>query len=119
MERKKDLQERLLAFSKEVSGLCDQLPSFPECDRIRRQLAGSASSIGANFEEADAALTKKNFINKAVIARKEAQECRFFLRLIAGTYIREKRIEWSLDEIEELIKILSSMVQKASKGRQA
>ena len=117
MKRKKGLQERLLAFSKEVLDLCEQLPSLPECDRIRGQLAGSASSIGANFEEADGALTKKDFIHKAVIARKEAQECRFFLRLIDGKYVDGKQIEWFLSEVEAFIMILSSMIQKASKGK--
>jgi four helix bundle protein len=49
---------------------------------IRTQLAKAGTSIGANVEEADGALTKKDFVNKIAIARKEAKETRYWLRLI-------------------------------------
>lgn len=82
-----DLNERLLVFAKRILGRCKQLPRLPECEGIRRQLADAGTSIGANFEEADAALTKKDFINKANISRKEAKETRFWLRVIGGIFI--------------------------------
>jgi four helix bundle protein len=105
-----DFRERSLHFSKRVLNICEKLPKIPECDRIRGQLGASASSIGANYEEADASLTKKDLRNKLAIARKEAKETKFFLKLVHGTYLEE--LEDDIQEAEELVKILSSMIEK-------
>jgi len=53
-----ELKERLLIFSKRTLHICKMLPRIPECEGIRKQLSNSATSIGANYEEADGALTK-------------------------------------------------------------
>ena len=66
--------------------------------------------IGANFEEADGTLTKKDFINKTGIARKEAKETRYWLLVISGTYIDSNSIAVDVRESEEIINILSSIL---------
>lgn len=63
------------------------LPKGPACDVIHNQITRSGTSIGANVEEADGCLTKRDFVNKMVIARKEAKETRYWLMLIMGKYI--------------------------------
>jgi len=88
-----------------------KLPAYPECDRIRGQLGGAATSIGSNYEEADGAITKKDFVNKLVIARKEAKETRYFLRIVSGTYLEQEAIKTDIKEAEEIINILSSMIK--------
>jgi four helix bundle protein len=49
--------------------------------------------MGANFEEADGAVTKKDFINKVSIARKEAKETRYWLRLIEKFILMRKKYQ--------------------------
>ncbi|MGB9613592.1 MAG: four helix bundle protein [Candidatus Margulisiibacteriota bacterium] len=108
-----DLRERLLIFAKRILQICKMLPRIPECEGIRRQLADAGTSIGANFEEADGALTKKDFINRVGISRKEAKETRFWLRTISGTFVDEKELSADIRESEEIISILSSMLRKS------
>jgi four helix bundle protein len=108
-----DLRERILLFNKDVLGLCKKIPKSPEGEKIRSQLGASASSIGANYEEADGSHSKRDLINKMVIARKEAREARYFLRLIDGVYHQEGAVQAQIDESSEIIRILSSMIKKA------
>lgn len=109
-----EMKERLLLFAKRMLEICKRLPNSPECNRIREQLGGAGTSIGANYEEADGAITKKDFVNKVVISRKEAKEARFFLRVISGTYIEPAEIAGDIRESEEIINILSSMIIKST-----
>jgi len=108
-----DLRERLVIFSKRILEICKMLPKIPECEGIRRQLVDAATSIGANFEEADAALTKKDFVNKAGISQKEAKETRYWLRVISGTYVDGNEVLLDIRESEEIINILSSILRKS------
>jgi four helix bundle protein len=113
MSKVYDLRERLLIFSKRILQICKTLPKIPECEGIRKQLGDAATSIGANYEEADGALTKKDFVNKVGISRKEAKETRYWLRVISGTYIDEKEIFADIKESEEIINILSAILIKS------
>lgn len=112
-----DIRERLMMFGKGVLEICKMLPKIPECNRIREQLGSAGTSIGANYEEADGAVTKKDFINKAAIARKEAKETRYWLRVIDGLYIDSHRIKYDIRESEEIINILSSILIKAGASK--
>lgn len=114
-----DLHERLLLFGKRMLEICKMLPQYPECARIRGQLGGAGTSIGANYEEADGALTKKDFVNKVGISRKEAKETRFFLRTISGTYLNPSEVAADIRESEEIINILSSIINKSTGGRKS
>jgi four helix bundle protein len=106
-----DLRERLFDFSKRILQICKILPKISECEGIRKQLANAGTSIAANYEEADGALTKKDFINKVAIARKEAKETRYWLRVISGTYIEGKETIPDIKESEEIINILSAILR--------
>ena len=61
MSEKYDLKDRLLNFSRNISKIVRRLPNYPECIVLRRQLFSAATSIGANYEEADGSLTKKRY----------------------------------------------------------
>ena len=108
-----DLRERLLLFSKRIIDIGRLLPRMPECDGIRRQLINAGTSVGANYEEADGALTKKDFINKVCISRKEAKEVRYWLRVVSNTYLQEKEIAADIIEAEEIICILSAIIRNS------
>ncbi|OGC35503.1 hypothetical protein A2311_04560 [candidate division WOR-1 bacterium RIFOXYB2_FULL_48_7] len=108
-----DLRERLMRFSINVLSICRFLPQIHEGDVIRRQLARSGTAIGANFEEADGALTKKDFINKVAIARKEAKETIYWLKLAKNTFSLNDYIDLQINETDEVIRILSTILKKS------
>ena len=107
-----DLRERLLVFTRRILLICRMLQKNQECENIRKQLSRAASSIGANFEEADGSVTKKDFICKASISRKEAKETRYWLRVISGVFVKEELLIGDIQEIDEIISILSAILIK-------
>lgn len=78
---------------------------------LSKQLLRSATSIGANIEEANAALTKKDFVYKMTISSKEARETRYWLRLLDKSQIVEKDYSLYLQDVNELVKILTAIVK--------
>ena len=113
-----DIRERTFKFAQRVLDIVGMLPRNQTCEVISNQLTKSGTSIGANIEEADGSLTKRDFVNKTAIARKEAKETRYWLRLIKGRYIGSEVIEEDIREAEEIINILSSIIDK-SKSRKS
>ena len=83
---------------------------------ISKQLLKSATSIGANVEEAIAAHSKKDFLAKNIIALKEARETHYWLKLILKSPSLNFQVENLLKDIDEIIAILSSIV-KTTKER--
>jgi len=80
---------------------------------ISRQLLRSATGIGANVEEALAAQSRKDFVSKMNIALKEARETRYWLKLIRDSHYFDIDLSSYLEQIEEIIKILSSIVKSS------
>jgi four helix bundle protein len=83
---------------------------------ISKQLLRSGTSIGANVNEAIAAQSKKDFISKMAIASKEARETKYWIDLLIATeYISktENHVIILQNDIEEIIKILTSIVKTA------
>ena len=71
---KNQLLDRILRFAIDIISLVDKLPRSPAGMNIANQLVRSATSIGANTEEAQGASSRRDFINKMHIALKEAKE---------------------------------------------
>jgi four helix bundle protein len=112
--RKYDLEERTLKFAESVIDLVKLLPPNIVNQKLTSQLVAAATSIGANYREANAALTKKDFTHKISISRKEAKETHYWLQLIlTANPGLKKRIEDLLSESLELIKIFSAIVGKS------
>ncbi|MBX9850498.1 MAG: four helix bundle protein [Cytophagaceae bacterium] len=84
---------------------------------ISKQLLKSATSIGANVEEANAGQTKKDFIAKMAIASKEARETKYWLRLLEKSQIVKYNYSGFLSEIEEIIRILTSIIKTSQLGK--
>lgn len=84
---------------------------------LSKQLLRSGTSIGANVEEATAAYSKKDFAAKMSIASKEARETRYWLRLIEKSKIVEIDVKLYLDEIENIVNILTAIV-KTTQGNE-
>ena len=83
---------------------------------ISRQLLRSATSIGANAEEANAAQTRKDFITKMAIASKEARETKYWLRLLAASKILEIDYGVYLRTIDDIINIVTKIVKTAQEN---
>ena len=83
---------------------------------MSKQLLRSGTSIGANVSEAVRAQSKKDFISKLSIALKEANESRYWIRLlIASQYVEEKSGADLLQDLEEIIKLLVSIIKTSKK----
>jgi four helix bundle protein len=81
---------------------------------LSKQLLRSATSIGANSEEASAGVSKKDFINKYQIAYKEAKESHYWLRLLRDScLLDEDRAKEALLKCDEVIRILNAILQSA------
>ena len=77
-----DLEERTVRFGEAVIDLAKQIPQDAVTNRLISQLVGAATSVGANYVEADDAVSKKEFLKSIGTCRKEACETKHFLRMI-------------------------------------
>jgi len=110
-----DIKGRTFNFAKRILEIGEKLPDNRICQILSSQLVRSGTSIGANIEEADGTVTKKDLINKLVIARKEAKETMYWIRLINAKYLSDKDIASDLKEINEIINVLSAIINKLRK----
>jgi four helix bundle protein len=76
-----DLEERTARFGESVIDFAKTIPQSAVTYRIIGQLVGAASSVGANYVEADDAVSKKEFLKNIGTCRKEARETKHFLRM--------------------------------------
>ncbi|HXB39083.1 MAG TPA: four helix bundle protein [Bacteroidia bacterium] len=83
---------------------------------ISKQLLRSATSIGANVEEANAAQTKKDFTMKMSIASKESREARYWLRLLEKSKLVDYDYSSYLIAIEHIINILTKIVKTSQEN---
>lgn len=78
---------------------------------LSKQLLRSGTSIGANIEEAEAGISRKDFTAKMSIASKEARETKYWLRLLKHSDLTSISMGSYLQDVEELIRILTSIVK--------
>jgi four helix bundle protein len=99
-----------LAIVREVKRLRETKREF----ELTGQLVRSATSVGANVEEAGAGQTRKDFITKMAIAAKEANETRYWLRLLRDSEILDVQTSNSLmADCDELVRMLTATVKTA------
>ena len=108
----KNLEQRTKQFSLSVIKFSSSLPRTREADTLGRQLLRSATSIGANYREANRAVSRADFINKTGTVQKEASETQYWLELLIESEIA-KEIALSLhNEATELLAIFTSIGKK-------
>ncbi len=105
---KYDLAERTSNFSKAVLRFSKTVPLNAITAPILNQLIRASTSIGANYMEANNASSRNDFRNKIFICKKEAQETKYWLDIIA-TYSDNAEIVKLLKEIDELIRIFQKI----------
>jgi len=113
MEKPYDLEERTFLFAKECRIYIQKLPKTISNIEDGKQLVRSSGSVGANYIEANEKLGEKDLSFRLKIARKEAKESKYWLRLLQelNPEFKEKS-ENLLFEVEELRKILSAIITK-------
>lgn len=89
-EASKKLEQRTAKFSEEVIKLCRRVKSDNVSGPIINQLVRSGTSIGANYMEANNASSRKDFTNKIFICKKEAEETKYWLKMLLSCYPTEK-----------------------------
>ncbi|MBU1045810.1 four helix bundle protein [Patescibacteria group bacterium] len=112
-EKKYDLGERTAIFGEKMIELSQSLTKSPINNSLVSQGIRAATSVGANYCEADGAESKKDFRHKIAICKKEAKETMHWLRMIAKANLdksKECRILWK--EAHELALIFSSIMKK-------
>lgn len=113
----KDIHERIYQFVIRVLKLTKELPKTTENLILINQVVKSATSMGANDQEADGTDSRKDFIAKYTIVRKEGKETSYWLRLIADTNPSFKeRMKALIQEGKEIVKIVSTIILN-TKGR--
>ncbi len=110
-----DLEDRTLEFARQVRVFVAKLKNTQANLEDGRQLIKSSGSIGANYIEANEALSKKDFLMRIKICRKEAKESRYWLRLIDTEGRQELGLEKGALEKEalELTHIFGAIVTKS------
>ena len=87
-----DLEERTFQFAKSVRLFTKTLPKTISNVEDGKQVIRSSGSVGANYREANESLSKKDFLMRVKISRKEAKESAYWLRLIHETNnLKERR----------------------------
>ncbi len=110
-----DLEDRTLQFARECRSLMKRIPKNISNFEDGKQLVRSSGSVGANYIEANESLSKKDFVMRVKISRKEAKESQFWLKLLdidetSETDNLRKRL---LQEALELTKIFGSILEKS------
>ena len=111
-----DLEERTFLFAKRVRLFTAKLPRSVSNMEDGKQVIRSSGSVGANYIEANEALSKKDFLFRLKICRKEAKESAYFLRILkdVNEIQYENEAENLMNEAIELKKIFSSIINKSS-----
>lgn len=110
MPEKYDLESRTLQFSNEIIVLVKKLNRDVINSPLINQLVKSATSIGANYCEANGASSKKDFHNKIYICKKECKETKYWLEIIAEANQEQKEECKKLwKEAQELTLIFSKI----------
>ena len=112
---KHDLEERTLNFAKQVVAFVHFLKPTLANVEIIKQVVRSSGSVGANYIEANEALSKKDFALRVKICRKEAKETKYWLQLIEveGDDLNGKR-QMLVNEAIEITKIFGAIVEKTT-----
>ena len=108
-----DLEERTFQFAKQVIGFVNKLLKTIASIEISKQVVRSAGSVGANYIEANEAVSRKDFVLRIKICRKEAKETRYWLMLLECSEELKSAKEKLIQEATELMKIFGAILEKS------
>ncbi|MBI5149490.1 MAG: four helix bundle protein [Candidatus Omnitrophica bacterium] len=110
-----DLEDRTLAFAREVRSFIKEIPRTIANIEDAKQLSRASGSVGANYIEANESLSKKDFVMRVKISRKESKESRFWLSLIdtANNSKLQDKCHGLIQEAKELMMIFSAIMRNS------
>jgi four helix bundle protein len=108
-----DLEDRTFDFAKACRAFIKNLPKTIANIEDARQAIRASGSVGANYIEANEALSKKDFVLRIKISRKEAKESRYWLRLLEATDKLAVERDELVQEAQELTNIFGAIVRKS------
>ena len=110
-----DLEDRTYEFARRVRAFVKKLPKAITNIEDIKQLVRASGSVGANYIEANDAISKKDFLLRIKISRKESKESQYWLRLLDTNNSSELERECSelVQEATELNNIFGSIVRKS------
>ena len=108
-----DLEDRTFKFAKRIIAYVNKLQKTVSSIETGKQLVRSAGSVGANYIEANEALSKKDFLMRIKISRKEAKESNYWLRLTEAKEDSEGEKDALVQESTELTKIFGAILEKS------
>jgi four helix bundle protein len=108
-----DLEDRTFEFARRTIEFVEKVPKTLTNTETGKQLTRAAGSVGANYIEANESLSKKDFVMRIKICKKEAKEARYWLKLIKCDGGLEKPQSELIGESTELMKIFGAILEKA------
>jgi four helix bundle protein len=112
-----DLRERLLIFACDIVRAAQFLHTRGQIARaLSYQIVDSGTSMGSNAEEADGASSRRDFVAEMRIALREGKETRFRLTVCRRCELLDKRFDPLVDESDQLVRIIASIVHKTIRG---
>src|SRR5256714_5767675 len=114
-QKRFDLEDRTFRFARRVRDFVKRLPRTVCNLEDVKQVVRSSGSVGANYIEANESLSNKDFLIRIRIARKEAKETAYWLRLLdaQGNESMEREREALTTEARELMRILSAIMRNS------
>ena len=107
-----DLEDRTFKFARSVIGFISEVPKTIANIEMAKQVIRSSGSVGANYIEANEALSKKDFMMRIKICRKEAKEARYWLKLIGSEGVTEAK-DALIQEATELMNIFGAILRRS------
>jgi len=110
-----DLEDRTLRFALRVRAFVKKLPRTVANIEDSKQVVNASGSVGANYIEANEAVSKKDFALRIKICRKEAKESRYWLKLVDtnGDFELEQERDELIQEATKLMNIFGSILRKS------
>ena len=110
-----DLEERTSLFGERIIQFAKRIPFSPVNNRLIDQLVGAATSVGANYCEADDGISRADFKHRIGICRKEARETKFFLRMVASAELSLKPEARNLWKEAHSLHLIFSRIWRSTK----
>ena len=112
-EFREQLEDRTARYAVEVFKYLRELPHDVSTKVIAHQLGKSASSVGANYHEANRSESRDDFVHKVAIAVKEANESCYWFKVLTGLCVSNERLVALTEETGELRNLLQSILKSA------
>jgi four helix bundle protein len=113
-----DLEERTARFGEAVIDFAKTIPQNSVTNRLISQLVGAGTSVGANYVEADDAVSKKEFLKSIGICKKETREAKHFLRMAVRAVPESKPVARNLWLEARELHLIFSKIWRSGKNEQ-